>query len=89
LIPVLFGPENQGNRGQIVDHRNGVAILGHIDGTQQVFTGLTGLDTDVRKLPGCVNTELLFAVFSAVRARYPEETPHMCAGIRPLSPFMQ
>lgn len=79
LISVLFGPESQGNRRQIVNHRDGLAILGQIDSAKQVIAGFADFETDIRKLLGRVNAELLFAILPAVRAKDAQKAPFLRA----------
>jgi hypothetical protein len=74
-VAVFVGPEGEGDGGEVIHERDGVAIFREVDGAQIEFAGIAGFDADVGELLRGVHGELVFGFFAAGRAQEAAKLP--------------
>ena len=76
---MFVGPEGEGDGGEVVNERDGVAVFCEIHGGEIELAGVAGFDADMGELLGDVDGELGFGFFTAGGAEDAAEFPFLGA----------
>ena len=76
---MLAGPKRVGNGREVVDKRNGVAVLGQVDRAEIKLAGVAGLDAHVWRFFGDINRQFAFGFFAAGWAQDAAKFPFLRA----------
>ena len=61
---MLVCPEREGDRGEVIDEGDGVAVFGQVDRSEEKLAGVAGFHADVGQLLRDVNWLLALGFFA-------------------------